>query len=235
MKLRRSSSRVSCWTGAKTAAAVIGVAVLVVGASACGSDSKQSAPTKQSTDSASPAVKKEAGLFSKATRLEVVNKTGQDLEVTICGNGNCKPARVLDLNESEDMAADNVTGWVCYNAAGAGCADPGEPADPFSPGPKQAFQIDFTASNPDVGLPKIELTTSEQLCELSNISYRPRFAGDWDSAPLKLEEYAQQQSTRSSLCQYKLVGSRAADTDYKMLTLTAYPHGADFPNVPYAG
>jgi hypothetical protein len=208
----------------KFAAALVVAGVLSIGAAACGSGSSSDA-----TQSASDVPKKEAGLFSsRGTRLAVVNKSRGDLEITICGNGNCKPARVLKYGESEDMAAEDVNGWIRYD----------EDMDQLEPG-KQPIQVDFTASNPDVGTPKIELTTSSRLCDLGQVAFRQRFPGDWDSAPLKLEETgrdAQQQSTRSSLCQYKLVGSRDPDTsDYKMLTLTAFPQGADFPDIPYAG
>ena len=204
----------------KTGAALVVAGVLLIGPTGCGSSA-----SSDSTGSASVA-KKEAGLFaSRGTRLAVVNKSGADLEVTICGNGNCKPARTLKVGQSEDMAADDVNGWIRFD----------QDMDQLEPG-KQPIQVDFTASNPDVGLPKIELTTSSRLCDLGQVAFRQRFPGDWDSAPLKLDENAQRQSTRSSLCQYKLVGSRAADSpDYKMLTLTAYPQGADFPDLPYAG
>ena len=237
-----ASSKVSRSTAARIAAATVGVAVLLVGPSACGSDGDEAASTQQSTGSASPAPKREAGVFaSKGTRLAVVNKTGNDLQVTICGDGTCKPARTLGWNESEDMAADTVNGWVRYNV------EPPAPeweqwSDRDADGgggsestPKQPFQIDFRAWNPDVGLPGISLTTPSQLCEDGPVGYGPRFPGDWDSDDMELDVDKRQQPTESSLCNYKLIGSRAADSsDYKTLTLEAYPQGFRFPDVEYA-
>jgi len=209
----------------KIGAALVVAVVLSIGAAACGSGS-----SSDTTGSAS-VVKKEAGAFGDGTRLTVVNKSPEDITVQICAvNVSCKDAQQLRYGQSVDMANDtssvaDVNGWIRYS----------KDMRSWDPG-TQPIQVDFAADNPDVGEPNIELTTSSETCDLGQVAFRQRFPGDWDSAPLELDENAEQQSTRSSLCQYKMVGSRAGDSGgYKQLTLTAYGQGADFPNISYAG
>jgi hypothetical protein len=207
----------------KIGAALVVAGALSIGAAACGSGSDSAGSTS--------VVKKEAGVFGDGTRLAVVNKSPEDITVQICAvNVSCKDSQQLRYGQSVDMANDtssvaDVNGWIRYS----------KDMRSWESG-TQPIQVDFAADNPDVGQPNIELTTSSETCDLGQVAFRQRFPGDWDSAPLELGENAEQQSTRSSLCQYKLVGSRAADSGgYKQLTLTAYGQGADFPDIPYAG
>jgi hypothetical protein len=165
-------TKVSRLIAGRTAVALLAAGGVLVGLSACGSDSKESTSAKPSTTGA----KKQAGL---GVRLDVVNRGRDALAVTICGDGTCRAERPLSPGESTAMAAGSVTGQVAF-AGGPG--------------------VDFAAENPFIGRPRISLRSPS------------------DSADLQLSE-GESRTARLSSFDGQLTGSRASDTDYKMLRL----------------
>jgi len=159
--------KVSRLIAARTAAALVAGGVLLVGVSACGSDSKKSTTS---------AAKKRAGL---GVRLDVVNRGRDPLSVTICGDGSCRAERPLSPGQSTAMAAGSVKGQFAFSSGRA---------------------VDFTAENPFIGQPRISLRTFSDSADL------PLSVGESQTA--RLPSFAGQ-----------LTGSRASDTDYKMLRL----------------
>jgi hypothetical protein len=202
---------------------VLAGALLLVGITACGSDSKSTTSGESSTT----VVKKEAGL-AKLTNLTVVNKSGRDIVIDICHDGVCIGNKTLKDGESDQAAGDNVSGWVKYTwGMGNGTQDnqyTGVRGN--APGP---YQIDFKAGNPDIGLPWIEarLPTS---CAYHTQSVQG--GGNDNPARWALAVGDKRQSQDDALCTYSMVGSRQPDggtdrvsgapADYKMLTLEAY-------------
>jgi hypothetical protein len=159
-------TKVSRLIPGRTAAALLAAGGLLVGLSACGSDSKQS----------TSAAKKKAGL---GVQLAVVNQGRDALNVRICGDGTCRAERPLSPGESTVMAAGSVNGRVAFAGNGG---------------------VDFAAENPFIGQPRISLRSLS------------------DRVDLQLSE-GESRTTRLSSFAGQLTGSRASDTDYKMLRL----------------
>jgi hypothetical protein len=166
-------TKVSRSVAGRTAVALLAAGGLLVGLSACGSDSKQSTSAKPSTTGA----KKQA--VGKGVRLDIVNRSRNALAVTICGDGSCRAEQPLNPGESTTMASGSVNGRFAF--AGGG-------------------EVRFTADNPVVGRPSIGLRTSS------------------DSVDFPLSE-GESRTARLSSFAGVLTGSRAYDTDYKMLRL----------------
>ena len=211
-------SQASYSTAARTAAVLVAGAVLLVGMSACGSDSKSTTSAGSSTT----VVKKEAGL-AKLTNLTVVNKSGRDIVIDICHDGVCIGNKTLKDGESDQAAGDNINGWVKY-AWGIGTgAEPFRGLTAALPGP---YQVDFTAGNPDIGLPWIEARLPKNCSSFTGDPSKDKPA-QW-----YLDVGDVLQSRGDSLCTYSMVGSRQPDggndrvtgapADYKMLKLEAY-------------
>jgi hypothetical protein len=210
-------------TAARTAAALVAGAVLLVGMSACGSGSKDSTSAKSSTTG----VNKKAGI-AKPTNLKVVNKSGRDIVVDICHDGVCIGNRTLKEGESDQAAGDDITGWVKYTwGMGNGTQDNQYTGVRGSaPGP---YQIDFKAGNPTIGLPWIAASLPQSCAYHTQSKYG---GGNDNPARWALGVGDVRQSPGDSLCTYSMVGSRQADggndrvsgaaADYKMLTLEAY-------------
>jgi hypothetical protein len=120
-------------TGRATVLLVIGA--LVVGLSACGSNSSTVAKVPTSS-----VAKKEAGY--KNVQLEVVNKNPKTLFVTLCadtnalGHGTCQSQGELAMGDSNHLTSEAVGGsiWV-----------------------RNDNIIEYRAKNPDVGEPSIRL------------------------------------------------------------------------------
>jgi hypothetical protein len=130
-------SKASRLNAVKTAAAMVGLAVVLIGPTACGSDA--------SSDSAKPASaqpKREAGL-TMDVRLVVKNATASRTGVMLCeagSAGNCQFNGTMEPGASAAMAAGEISGnFSCYSCT----------------------QVYFRAVNPTVGAPYVALEGSD--------------------------------------------------------------------------
>jgi hypothetical protein len=82
----------------KIAAALVVLGVLLIGPAGCGSDS--SSDTKGST---STVPKKQAG--GRTINLRVDNRDRNDITVTMCGDGTCRPSQKLSPGEVVSVEA----------------------------------------------------------------------------------------------------------------------------------
>ncbi len=220
----------------RTIVALVAVGVLV-GLSACGSDSSSASKgsaSKQSsgsttTEPGSPAVKKEAGLFGLNTRLEVVNMDTWGATVQISADGTChEPAR-LAVGESDATVGENLSGTIHFGPQFYGHGD------------DQGLQANFSAYNPDVGHPYIRVTglnsygsTSRlpqdltfNLAEGESLKTARAYCGDSAAERGPTGDAYCWPSGDPEFVSFMLVATRGADSDYKMLSLTIFNCNAD--------
>jgi hypothetical protein len=127
-------SKPYCLTAARTAAALVAGVVLLVGMSACGSDSdSEASKAKPSTTVAKKEALGKLGVF-----LRVVNKGPEQMYVVMCHPDGCAPGKSLRTGENADMSAGSVYGRFFYER-------PGQPAK----------SVSFRAVNPAIGKPYI--------------------------------------------------------------------------------
>jgi hypothetical protein len=117
----------------RTAAALVGLALVVIGPAACGSSSSKQTST---------AAKKQAGL-TRGVRLEVKNASASSTGLTLCvPGGDCKvQSGTLKPGESVALAADEVQGI-------------------FDQGTQASF-VYFRGVNPTVGAPYVSMEGSD--------------------------------------------------------------------------
>jgi hypothetical protein len=168
------SSKVSRLTPVKLGAALVVAGVLSIGAAACGSGS-----SSDSAGSASVA-KKEAGV--KGIGLRVINQGSAGIELQICGDGRCQQSQTLSPGESNAMSAGQVDGSLVF--------------------PQNGDRVEFSAGNPFIGEPYIELRSP---------------GGFGGTQSLKLSEGERRTIAFNG---YRFDASRESDTgDYKSMTL----------------
>ena len=195
---------------------LVAVAALVTGLAACGSDSSSAKP--EST------VDKKAGLFGKNTSLTVVTQDYNGSVITLCADGAaCHAETNLGVGGSDSVAAENPHGWIRFGPKS------------FGHGDEQEFTADFNAYNPDVGHPYIQVTGLRDLRQ----SLRPAddhfnlaegetllsprvYCGDDAAERGPTGDAYRYPDGDPYFVDFLFAASRAADTDYKMLTLTVY-------------
>ena len=133
-----AASRGSRLTPIRIGAALVVAGALSIGAAACGSGS-----STDSTGSAS-VVKKEAGLFTLGTRIEVINNDQADIKVGFCEvNVKCIDPQMVSPGQSVAFAVDGrLYGRIDF---------PGQPGYPRSI-PKGFYAVNPTVGEPSIGL-----------------------------------------------------------------------------------
>jgi hypothetical protein len=204
-------SRVFHLTPTRIATALVVAGALSIGAPACGSGS-------DSTQSASVS-KKQAGLFSKGVRFEVINRDEQPINVSICPDliRNAQPSQCHGAND----AGDTLVGQTLKKGQSVAMASKSNPqaeitfphdiqvdSNGYATVQGRYWELYAQGFNPDVGTPSIKLDKppfgTEQVELTEN---QPPKDFTWDNV--------------------RWVGSLQAGGDYYNITLEVYQRGPD--------